>query len=71
MVEQVARGEAFIVTKTRGPRMKVIPLDAPDEPAQQRIGFLAGQIRVPDDFDSMGSGDIAEPFLGTHASTVP
>ena len=53
------------------PLVKVIPLDVSDETAQQRIGFLAGKIRVPDDFDSMSSGDIAEPFQGTHASTAP
>lgn len=53
------------------PLVKVIPLDVSDEAAQQRIGFLAGKIRVPDDFDSMSSGDIAEPFQGTHASTAP
>jgi hypothetical protein len=29
----------------------------------QRIGFLAGQIKVPDDFDRMGEAEIAALFL--------
>ena len=51
--------------------VKVVPFDAPDELAQRRIGFLAGVIEVPDDFDSMGAVDIAESFQGTHAATAP
>ena len=39
-------------------------LDAPAKP--QRIGFLAGEILVPDDFDSMGAEEIAALF-GTGA----
>jgi len=29
-----------------------------------RLGFLAGRIAVPDDFDRMGSGEIEELFGG-------
>ena len=42
--------------------VKVVPFDAPDELAQRRIGFLAGVIEVPDDFDSMGAVDIVDSF---------
>jgi hypothetical protein len=45
--------------------VKVVPFDAPDEPAQRRIGFLAGVIEVPDDFDSMGAVDIVDSFEGS------
>ena len=51
--------------------VKVVPFDAPDEPAQRRIGFLSGLIEVPDDFDSIGAVDIAESFEGTNAATAP
>ena len=30
----------------------------------RRLGFLAGQIAVPDDFDRMGAADIAALFGG-------
>ena len=38
----------------------------PDETAQSRLGFMAGQIEVPDDFDRMGGPDIEQMF-GTTA----
>jgi prevent-host-death family protein len=71
LVDGAARGEAFIIAKSGRPMVKVVPFDAPDEPAQRRIGFLAGVIKVPDDFDSMGADDIADSFQGTHGTTAP
>lgn len=62
LVEQAARGEAFIVAKAGKPLVKVVPLNAP-EPAQvRRLGFLAGQISVPADFDRMGADEIEHMF---------
>ena len=65
LVEWAARGEAFIIAKSVRPMVKVVPFDAPDELAQRRIGFLAGVIEVPDDFDSMGAADIVDSFEGS------
>ena len=39
--------------------------ELPDETAPSRLGFMAGQIEVPDDFDSMGGPEIATLFGGT------
>ena len=62
LVEQAAGGEPFIIAKAGKPLVKVVPLEAP-EPAQiKRIGFLAGQIAVPADFDRMGEGEIERMF---------
>ncbi len=36
-----------------------------DEPVSSRLGFMAGQIEVPDDFDSMGSPEIEQIFQGS------
>ncbi len=36
------------------------------EPSLQRLGFLAGQIKAPDDFNRMGSHEI-EKMLGKNA----
>ncbi|MFZ4486540.1 MAG: hypothetical protein ACOYO9_08135 [Candidatus Nanopelagicales bacterium] len=60
-----ARGEALVIANHGRPMVKVVPIDAPDEPAQRRIGVLAGVIEVPDDFDSMGAGDIGDSFEGS------
>ena len=56
LVDQAVKGEGFVIAKAGKPLVKVTALDAPIAP--RRLGFLAGEIAVPDDFDRMGEGDI-------------
>jgi prevent-host-death family protein len=60
LVDQAVKGEAFVIAKAGKPLVKVAALDAPAAP--QRLGFLAGQIAVPKDFDRMGEAEIAALF---------
>lgn len=60
LVDQAVRGEAFVIAKAGKPLVKVSALDAPDAP--QRLGFLDGEIAVPEDFDRMGEAEIAAMF---------
>ena len=64
LVEQAAKGEPFVIAKAGRPMVKVTPLDAPVAGQVRRLGFMAGQISVPDDFDRMGSAAIAQLFGG-------
>lgn len=64
LVEQAAQGETFIIAKAGRPMVKVIALTAPDATQAKRIGFMAGEIEVPADFDSMGAEDIEHLFGG-------
>ncbi|MCL2165663.1 MAG: type II toxin-antitoxin system prevent-host-death family antitoxin [Oscillospiraceae bacterium] len=63
LVERAAAGEPFIIAKAGRPLVTVSPYKAP-EPLP-RIGFLKGQIRVPDDFDRMGEEEITAMFEGS------
>lgn len=60
LVDRAARGEAFVIAKAGKPLVKVSPLDAPSKP--QRLGFLKGEIEVPNDFNRMGESEIAALF---------
>ncbi len=60
LVERAARGESFVIARAGKPLVKVAALDAPAEP--MRLGFLKGEIAVPDDFDRMGESEIAALF---------
>ena len=62
LLERAARGEPFIIAKAGKPLVKVVPLDAPEPGQARRLGFMAGQIEVPDDFDRMGSAEIEQLF---------
>ena len=60
LVERAVKGETFVIAKAGKPLVKVAALDAPRVP--RRLGFLAGEIAVPNDFDRMGAASIAALF---------
>lgn len=61
LVEKAARGESFIIAKAGKAMVKVVPIEQAVR-EHQPIGFMAGQISVPDDFDTMGQAEIDEMF---------
>ena len=63
LVERAAAGEPFIIAKAGRPMVTVSPYQAPTP--LPRIGFMKGQISVPDDFDRMGENEIVEMFEGS------
>jgi prevent-host-death family protein len=65
LVDEASKGESFIIARAGKPLVKVTSLDAPSAAQRKRIGFLAGQIEVPEDFDEMGREEI-ERLFGTH-----
>lgn len=64
LVEDAAHGKPFIIAKAGKPMVKVIPFAAEEMSAAGRIGFMSGEISVPDDFDRMGGEDITALFEG-------
>lgn len=64
LIEEAAKGEPFVIAKAGKPVVKVTALDAPVGAQVRRIGFMAGQISVPDDFDQMGREEIERIFNG-------
>ena len=62
LIEQAVKGESFIIAKAGKPMVKVIKIDAPEASSKKRLGYMAGQIRTPKDFDEMGKDDIAKLF---------
>ncbi len=64
LVDEASAGEPFIIAKAGKPIVKVVALDAPGPGRVRRLGFMAGQISVPDDFDQMGSRKIERLFAG-------
>lgn len=65
LVDQAAKGEPFVIARAGKPLVKVMPLDAPEAGEKKRLGFMAGQISVPEDFDRMGAAEIARAFTGS------
>jgi prevent-host-death family protein len=64
LIEEAKKGEAFIIAKAGKPVVRVTALTAPTGAQVRRLGFMAGQISVPDDFDQMGKEEIERIFGG-------
>ncbi len=64
LVEMAAKGESFVIAKAGKPMVKVVALDTPASSEMRRFGFMAGQIKVPDDFNAMGGDEIQALFEG-------
>jgi prevent-host-death family protein len=64
LVDEASKGEPFIIAKAGKSLVKVTALGAPTGTQVRRLGFMLGQISVPDDFDRMGSEEIERIFGG-------
>ena len=64
LIEAAARGEPFVIARAGRPVARVTAVDAPAPGARRRLGFMAGQIAAPEDFDAMGGAEIARLFDG-------
>jgi prevent-host-death family protein len=64
LVDEAAKGEPFIIAKSGKPVVKVTALETPTGARIRRLGFLTGQIAVPEDFDRMGRAEIEQLFSG-------
>jgi len=64
LVEEAAQGKAFIIAKAGKPLVKVSPLSTEELKGGEKLGFMAGEIFVPDDFDYLGEPEIMLLFEG-------
>lgn len=64
LVEEAANGKPFVIAKSGKPVVKVTALDTPTGAQIRRLGFLTGEIAVPEDFDRMGSAEVEQLFGG-------
>lgn len=60
LVDAVTDGEVVIIAKAGKPVAKLTRIDSPT--TRRRLGFLAGQAQIPDDFDEIAAADIADLF---------
>ncbi|WP_152363651.1 type II toxin-antitoxin system Phd/YefM family antitoxin [Microlunatus speluncae] len=61
LIERAEHGETITIARSGRPVAKLTGLD-PSAGTKRRLGFLAGQIQVPDDFDDLGRETIHNAF---------
>jgi antitoxin (DNA-binding transcriptional repressor) of toxin-antitoxin stability system len=64
LVDEAVEGDSFVIAKRGKQMVQVTRLGAPARNLQRRLGFLKGQIKVPDDFDTMMADEIEKMFSG-------
>ena len=64
LIQKAVNGEPFIIAKAGKPLVKVLRIDANGATTEKRLGFMIGQITVPDDFDQIGGEEINRLFEG-------
>lgn len=67
LLDKASRGEPVVIARAGKPIARLTRVDAPAPAAAGRIGFLKGQVNVPDDFDRMGEEAISDAFEGDDA----
>lgn len=67
LVEEAANGKPFVIAKAGKPMVKVTALDSPSGSGVRRLGFLAGQFTVPDDFNTLHREKIEALFTARRA----
>jgi prevent-host-death family protein len=63
LIDQAARREPFMIARRGRSLVKVTAIEVPNPAKVRRLGFMQGQIAVPEDFDRMGSFDIECVFI--------
>ena len=58
LVDQAAKGEPFMIARRGKSLVKVTAVEVPNPAKVRRLGFMKGQIAIPEDFDRMGGFDI-------------
>ena len=66
LIDRAVKGDPFIIAKSGKPMVKVVAIDVPVATQARRVGFMAGKVSVPKDFDRMGSDEI-EQLIGGDA----
>ena len=64
LIALAEKGESFVIARTGKPVVKISPIEPVTTKPMQRLGFMQGQMRVPNDFDQMGGDEIEVLFSG-------
>ena len=62
LIDQVSEGQEIVIARAGRPVARLVPY-VERRPAR-KLGLMAGQFSVPDDFDALGSEQIAALFDG-------
>lgn len=60
LIDEVERGEPFVIAKAGKPKVKVVPFDLPPTRGKRKLGALEGVSTIPRNFKRMFAREIDE-----------
>jgi prevent-host-death family protein len=63
LVERAASGEEVVIAKSGRPVARLVRFQ--ERTKRRKLGMMAGQFSLPDDFDSLGRQEIEQLFEGS------
>jgi prevent-host-death family protein len=64
LIDQAAAGEEIVIMRAGKPIARLVALEAKPVRPKRKLGILAGQIRVSDDFDAPLPDKVSSGFEG-------
>ena len=64
LVDQAAAGEEIVIARAGRPMARLVPLAPDTVRGRRRLGCLAGQMTVPEDFDAPLPDALLDAFEG-------
>ena len=64
LIEGAVNGEPFVIAKAGKPMVKVVPIEASEPKGKRRLGFMEGEMTIPDDFNTFAQAEIEKLFYG-------
>jgi prevent-host-death family protein len=64
LLDAAASGEEILIARAGRPIARLVPLEGQATHPRRRLGLLAGQITVPDDFDAPLPENVLGSFEG-------
>jgi prevent-host-death family protein len=64
LVQRASLGETILIASSGQPLARLMPLESDPDAIPSRLGFLAGRVQIPDDFDQFAAAEIAADFAG-------
>lgn len=62
LIDRASQGESFIIAKAGKPMVRVTAIETEPVKKPQRLGFMKGKGKIPDDFDTMYAKEIEDMF---------
>ncbi|WP_293898546.1 type II toxin-antitoxin system Phd/YefM family antitoxin [Phenylobacterium sp.] len=64
LIEGAVNGEPFVIAKAGKPMVTVVAVGPTEPQGKRRLGFMEGEMTIPEDFNTFAQDEIEKLFYG-------